>query len=366
MIHTPASQTKPSPLRRLTRRLRACEVFRRARAGGRNGVDLGAKHSRSSGYGEHLQRRAAPFRPHERVWRNASQALRALTLAAALPLLALHGAPAHALDLDADDYASGAIPAGTSLALLYYQHAQRNKVYSNGAQVAGGDLKSDVGILRLVHFIDILGFRADPQILLPFGSLKASNDLSALGSTSGVGDLIVTGSVWLINKPAEGEFLGITPAVWVPIGNYDKNKQLNLGEKRWKYLLQVGYTTPLLTKDLSLQLAADVTAFGDNDDFGPGGRTLSQKPLYQFQAWLKYNLSPTFDLRAGTSHFTGGKTEVDGVANDDRTKTTNAKLGFGWSFSPGWNFAALYGRDLSVRNGPKESDRVNLRLLKAF
>jgi hypothetical protein len=289
-----------------------------------------------------------------------------LTLAAALPLLTLHSQPARALDLDADDYSSGAIPAGTNLALLYYQHAQRDKVYSNGAQVAGGDLKSDVGILRLVHFVDIFGFRADPQILLPFGSLKASNDLSALGSTSGVADLIVTGTVWLLNKPAEGEFFGITPAVWAPIGNYDKNKALNLGENRWKYLLQAGYTTPLLTKDLSLQLAADVTAFGRNNDYGSGGQTLSQKPLYQFQAWLKYNLSPTFDLRAGTSHFVGGRTEVDGVANDDRTKTTNAKFGIGWSFSPGWNFAALYGRDLSVRNGLKESDRINLRLLKAF
>ena len=54
---------------------RACGVLRRARAGVRGGVDLGAKRSRSLRYGEHLQRRAAPFRAHERVWRSASQAL---------------------------------------------------------------------------------------------------------------------------------------------------------------------------------------------------------------------------------------------------------------------------------------------------
>ncbi|EWS54009.1 hypothetical protein X551_03203 [Methylibium sp. T29] len=42
--------------------------------------------------------------------------LRALALAAILPLLAMHSQPARALDLDADDYASGAIPAGTNLA----------------------------------------------------------------------------------------------------------------------------------------------------------------------------------------------------------------------------------------------------------
>ncbi|EWS54387.1 MULTISPECIES: hypothetical protein [unclassified Methylibium] len=45
--------------------------------------------------------------------------LRTLALAALLPLVALHSQPARALDLDADDYASGAIPAGTNLALLY-------------------------------------------------------------------------------------------------------------------------------------------------------------------------------------------------------------------------------------------------------
>jgi Putative MetA-pathway of phenol degradation len=288
-----------------------------------------------------------------------------LTLAAMLPLV-IHSPSAYALDLDADDYASGAIPAGTNLALLYYQYAKRNKVYSNGSQVAGGDLTSDVGILRLVRFMDIAGFRVDPQILLPFGSLNASNSLSALGSGSGVGDLIVTGTVWLVNKPAEGEFFGITPAVWVPIGSYDKNKALNLGENRWKYLLQAGYTTPVLTKNLSMQLAADVTAFGDNKDFGAAGQSQSQKPLYQFQAWLKYSLNPTFDLRAGTSHFTGGETSINGIANNDRTRTTNVKVGFGWSFAPGWNAAALYGRDVSVRNGLKESNRVNLRLLKVF
>lgn len=290
---------------------------------------------------------------------------KALTLATMLPLV-MHTPSAHALDLDADDYAAGAIPAGTNLALLYYQYAQRDKVYSDGSQVAGGDLKSEVGILRLVRFVDIAGFRADPQILLPFGGLNASNNLSALGSGSGVGDLIVTATVWLVNKPTEGEFFGITPAIWVPIGSYDKNKALNLGENRWKYMLQAAYTTPVLSKNLSMQLSADVTAFGDNDNFGPTSQSLSQKPLYQLQAWLKYSLSPAFDVRAGTSHFTGGETSINGIANNDRTRTTNAKVGFGWNFAPGWNAVALYGRDVSVHNGLKESDRINLRLLKAF
>jgi hypothetical protein len=57
--------------------LRACEVFRRARADAPGDADLGAKHSRSSGYGENLQRRAAPLGANERVCGDISQALSA-------------------------------------------------------------------------------------------------------------------------------------------------------------------------------------------------------------------------------------------------------------------------------------------------
>jgi hypothetical protein len=292
--------------------------------------------------------------------------IRAILLVALLQLLATFTPLAHALDNDADDYSAGALPAGTNLALLYYQHVERNKVFGNGERVGNGDLTSDVGIFRLVRFVKVGPFIADPQILLPFGRLKASNELSALGDTSGVGDPIITATFWLLNKPEEGKFFGITPAVYVPIGTYDRNKALNLGEHRWRYLLQAGYVTPLFTKDLSLQLVGDVTLFGRNNDFGPASQSLSQRPLYQLQAWLKYTINPSFDVRFGVSHFTGGRTEVDGVSNENRIRTTNFKIGGAWNFAPGWNLAVHYGRDLSVHNGLEESNRLNVRLLKAF
>lgn len=285
---------------------------------------------------------------------------------AALPLAAALSVPAMAMDNDADDYSAGAVPAGTNLALLYYQHASRDKVRAQGRTVGGGDLVSDVGILRLVRFVKLGPYLADPQVLLPFGHLRGSGELSALGSASGVGDAIVTATVWLVNQPEEGRFFGVTPAVYVPIGRYDRNRALNLGENRWKYMLQAGYVTPLGTPQLSLQLSGDVTAHGRNDDYGADSRTLKQKPVLQLQAWLRWKATDTFDYRLGFSHFRGGRTEVDGTSNDDALRTTNMKLGVGWDFAPGWNLVALYGRDLDVRNGLREADRINLRLLKAF
>ncbi len=60
---------------RARRPLRGGEAIRRGRAGPGNGANQGAKHSRSSRYGERLQRLVAPFAGYERSCRIASQPL---------------------------------------------------------------------------------------------------------------------------------------------------------------------------------------------------------------------------------------------------------------------------------------------------
>lgn len=271
---------------------------------------------------------------------------------------------AQAVDVDAGDYT--ALPAGTNLGLVYYQHAERNKAYSGGTRVPiKPGLNSDVGILRGVHFMDIGGYIVDPQFLLPFGKLKGKDDLSALGSGNGTGDLILAATAWLVNDPKAKTYFGITPFLFLPTGSYDRNKALNLGENRWKFALQGGYITSL-SDSVSLDLIGDVTVFGKNDDVGPTSKTLKQKAQFQGQAYLRYHLSPAFDLRAGLSHTRGGETSVDGVGQNDRSATSKFSLGGAYFVGPKTQILATYGRDLDVHQGLKESGRINLRLLQIF
>lgn len=72
-----------------------------------------------------------------------------------------------------------------------------------------------------------------PQLLLPFGQLKAAGDLSpVLGQRSGTGDLIVAATVWTIHEPENKRYLGFTPYLFAPTGTYDAAKAMNLGENR--------------------------------------------------------------------------------------------------------------------------------------
>ena len=216
-----------------------------------------------------------------------------------------------AADIDAGDYT--ALPVGTNLAILYYQNTSRDELYTGGNKVAGDySLASDVGILRGVHFTEIGGYTVDPQFLLPFGQLDAGKDVAALGKGNGVGDLVLAATVWLVNKPKDNTYFGITPFLYLPTGKYDNGKSLNLGENRYKFVLQTGYITNL-TDEISIDLAADVTLYGSNDEFGAAKDTMKQDASLQLQAFLRYKINPSWDLRVSFSQTFGGETEVNGT-----------------------------------------------------
>ncbi len=285
------------------------------------------------------------------------------TIAAAVGLLA--AAPAHAIDVDAGDYT--ALPEGTNLGLIYTQHANRNSMNASGNQVPGNNkLSSDIGILRVIHFMKIGDYIVDPQVLLPFGQLKAGGDLAApLGKASGVGDAIFAATVWTINDPANKRYLGITPFLIAPTGNYKATDALNLGENRWKYALQVGYIQGLSDK-ITIDLAADVTGYGKNDNANAAGQTKKQDISTQVQAFVRYAISPTWDLRAGVSNTHNGATKLNGVDQNDSGSITKVQFGTAAFISPTTQLLATVGRDVKVDNGFKESTRLNLRLLQVF
>jgi len=276
--------------------------------------------------------------------------------------LAAASSGAWALEMDAGD--DTALPEGTNLAVLYYQHVERDRLYVDGDKAPGRNkLDSDIGIARFVHYTKFAGMTINPQFLLPFGRMHLGGDLS--GSASGVGDLILASVFWLVEKPESNTYFAVTPYVYLPTGNYDKNDALNLGENRWKGTLQLGYITGLTDK-LLLDLYADVTVFGNNNEYGPNSATLKQDPLYQVQGWLRYKLSDAWDVRAGYFHTWGGETKVDGVSSDDRVRTSKYQVGTAWFYEPKGQLIFTYGQDVAVENGFRERSRLNFRWLKLF
>lgn len=277
---------------------------------------------------------------------------------------------ASAIDVEGGDYT--AMPDGTNAFLVYGQYARRNALYAGGDKVpASPRLESEVGIARYLHVMRIDDrWTVDPQVLLPFGNLKASGDLSPLGSTSGVGDLILAAAVKYKIDPAAGEVIGVTPYLYLPTGTYDSNKGLNLGENRWKFALQAAYTRPLAQK-WRMDAIGDVTFNGKNTECAAAcgstvDTTLKQKALYSGQLYLRYEPAVSWSTAIGVTHAWGAESRVDGVSLNDRTGTTAVKLTASTFVAPNLQLMASVAKDVRVRNGLREQARLNLRAFYLF
>ncbi|MDQ8936150.1 transporter [Acinetobacter rudis] len=276
--------------------------------------------------------------------------------------LGLFIGPTQAMDLDAGDYDYA--PSGTHLALLYYQHANRDALYQGSNKASGNnELSSDIGIARYVNYRDLGSIQIAPQILVPFGRLEAGKDLSNMGSSSGIGDVILANAFFLYHNPESKSQWGITPYLYLPTGQYSKHDDINLGENRFKLTLQSAYTTHITPK-WAVDVAGDFTVYGKNDD-APKGGTLKQDIGYQVQGNTRYFLNDQVDLRAGISYSDAGKTKLNGVESAS-TKQSKFWLGAAYSPTPATNMIVAYGRDIDVENGFKEDQRINLRFMYAF
>ncbi|CAB3753053.1 signal peptide protein [Burkholderia sp. MSh2] len=293
----------------------------------------------------------------------SSRRPRVLKMAALAMAVACCPTLASAISVDAGDYTP--LPAGANFAGMYYQHAEDTRIYANGSRVAGGDITQDIGIARFVHYTSIDGFIVNYQVLIPFGHVGGTNQMSGLGNNTGTGDVIFASTVWVVNHPESNTYLGITPFIYAPTGSYDHNREINLGENRWKFALQAGFITPVAPK-VMLDLAADATAFTPNHNYGVTGATLTESPLFQAQGWLRYQLTSSFDLRLGGSYVFGGNQTIAGVSQANRQSTPSFLVGAGWFPTKTWQVIALFGRQTSTENGPLETQRFNLRVAHFF
>jgi hypothetical protein len=277
---------------------------------------------------------------------------------------------AHAVEVDPGDYT--ALPAGVNAFVMYGQYAKRDAIYATGdRQPINPSLDSTVGIARVLRVIKLSErWTVDPQFLLPFGELRAGGDVSALGSTRGVGDLILATAFKYKIDEKSGEVFGFAPFLWLPTGKYDSSQVLNLGENRWKLALQAAYTRPI-AGNWRWDLIGDVQFHGDNDECRAAcgsavDVTRKQKQLYQLQTHLRYQVSPVLSLAGSYGHIDGGRTTIDGVDQSDKQKTDYVRLSAGYFVNPTTQILTVVGRDLRQENGFRENFRLNLRLLKIF
>ncbi|MBR8224746.1 transporter [Burkholderia ambifaria] len=282
-------------------------------------------------------------------------------IGASLLVVASHYAGA--VEVDPGDYEQ--YPVGATIGVLYYNYSATNAYYANGSKTSNFDLQSNIGIARLLHVFQLTDrLTIDPQVLLPFGHVSGFGNASALGSTTGVGDVILTAPLKFRLNEAK-DVIAATVYLYAPTGSYDQNRGLNLGANRWSLDFQAAYVKHF-SAQWALDLVGDAIWYGNNTSYGASGATLHQRMSYSAQAMVRYMPDPGTSLGLGITQFWGGETRVDGVDGHDALRTTRMRLTASKFVTKADQVQVQLGTDLSVRNGPKNSVLVGLRYAHIF
>ena len=227
------------------------------------------------------------------------------------------------------------LPVGTTVAGIAVIKGKGNIALDPVLQIEDGTVEQTTAVLSVVHAFDLLGKQARIDVRVPYQDARWEGLLAGLPRTRdirGFADPRLRLSVNLLGPPALGadEFqayraahpvdtvVGAAVAATLPLGRYDDERALNLGDSRYSITPQLGVVHNRGAWSYELTGSADF--FTDNDEFLIS-KTREQDPIYALQAHVVYAPSPIWWVAMGGAYAWGGESTIDGVARDDYRET---------------------------------------------
>jgi hypothetical protein len=224
---------------------------------------------------------------------------------------------------------------GGSAVPLIYMDMSGNANPLDGSQfvIPDSSINASVALGGYARSFTLFNRSALAAALLPAG--RISGEASLFGktfsqNTSGYGDPTLEFVVSLIGPPPiknipdamryePGFSLDLLVDLIVPIGEYDNEKALNLGQNRWygrvgaPIVWQLGSWVP--GRRTTLEFLPSVWFFGDNDDFV--GHRLSTDPKFQLEGHLTRDFHQDLWGSVDMTLLSGGQSSIDGESGED-------------------------------------------------
>jgi hypothetical protein len=256
-------------------------------------------------------------------------------LGAAMPLLA---AAAQAQDIEPRSFSNA--PVGVNFLIAGYAYTRGGVSFDPSVPLADAHLETSSAVVAYSRVLDLWGMSSRIDALLPYTWLSGSATFAGAPIervVNGAGDAAFRVTVNFHGAPAlnlrefaayrQDLILGARFQVTAPVGQYDSTRIVNLGTNRWSFRPELGASQAF--GRLTLEISGAVTFFTDNTDFLQG-QTRAQDPIYSVQGHAIYGFRSGIWASADATYFAGGRTHVDGAANDNRL--SNWRVGATLSF----------------------------------
>ena len=227
-------------------------------------------------------------------------------------------------------------PVGLNFLLAGYVYAQGKMAFDPALRIADADFNQNTGALAYVRSFAFFGQSAKFDVIAPYSAFSAH--ALVLGQPheremSGFGDPRFRVSVNVFGSPAltakefadykQDLIVGVSLQVSAPLGQYDDTKLLNLGNNRWSFRPELGFSKAW--GPWTLEVAPSVTLFTANSNFFYGQR-FEQAPLYLVRTSFMHNFDSGVWISLDGIYFKGARTTVDGVKGDNEQENVRAGL----------------------------------------
>ena len=227
----------------------------------------------------------------------------------------------------------------------------------------GADIDATLAMAGYAHTFSLLDRAVMAAFIMPVGHI--SSDVTVAGLTTsqsarGFGDPMLEFDINVIGPKAQknlADALRYEPGFSVdllldlalPVGEYDNDQSVNLGQNRWygrlgmPVIWQLGPWVP--GRRTTLEFLPSVWLFGDNDDYV--GQTMETDPIFQLDAHVTRDITEHLWASLDGVWFTGGKATVDGVSGE---KVDNLAFGFTLGYSINDNLNLTFGYKSTVND----------------
>jgi hypothetical protein len=244
---------------------------------------------------------------------------------AAVLVLLFQATQAHAGEIEPRAYVNA--PVGINFLLAGYAYTDGGLSTSGSSPIKDAQLTMHTEVLAYARTLDVWGKSGKVDVILPYSQLSGSAMVAGQPrerNVSGFNDPLFRFSVNFYGAPAlslqefakyqQDVLIGASVQVSAPLGQYDKDRLVNLGNNRW--FVKPGIGISKAWGALVAELSTGVFFFTKNDEYF-GGKTLEQDPVFSTQAHVTYNLGRGVWAALSGTYDYGGRTTIDGVQSSD-------------------------------------------------
>ena len=241
------------------------------------------------------------------------------------------------------------LPLGMNFAVIGYAYSQGNILLDPAIPIEDLDAKLHQVAGAYMRSIKLFGLAGKVDVIVPWASGDWTGKLSGIDtfrSVSGMGDARIRLSLNFVGAPPliKRDFPGYKPSkisgaslqIFVPTGQYDPDRLINLGSNRWVFKPQWGFARYLNNWIIETYLSAYF--FTTNSDFY-GGQELKQKPLGAIKLHGIRSFPKGWWITLDAGYGLGGRTYLNGEKKDTRIST----------FRFGMTLAAPFGQHHTLR-----------------